>query len=217
MGQKGSKIKITEQDKAVLQLKRSKDSIHRYSRRTNDLIAAEQLELKTMIRENPKTYKNNSKVRLLLKRVHYQERLLDQASDQLINLENMLANIEFKLVEAQFLEGIQNGNKILTKLNKEFVNLDEIMEDAAEQIAYQNEIDETLAQNTLGVDNYEDEIDKELQAMENELVGENAPEMPSTEGLPTPQQKPKLQEQVVVSPSEEETAEQPRQEAALLA
>lgn len=217
MGQKGSKIKITEQDKAVLQLKRSKDSIHRYSRRTNDLIAAEQLELKTMIRENPKTYKNNSKVRLLLKRVHYQERLLDQASDQLINLENMLANIEFKLVEAQFLEGIQNGNKILTKLNKEFVNLDEIMEDAAEQIAYQNEIDETLAQNTLGVDNYEDEIDKELQAMENELVGENGPEMPSTEGLPTPQQKPKLQEQVVVSPSEEETAEQPRQEAALLA
>ena len=217
MGQKGSKIKITEQDKAVLQLKRSKDSIHRYTRRTNDLIASEQQELKAMIRANPQTYKSNNKVRLLLKRVHYQERLLDQASDQLINLENMLANIEFKLVEAKFLEGIQNGNKILTKLNKEFVNVDEIMEDAAEQIAYQNEIDETLAQNMVGVDSYEDEIDKELEAMENELVGEMAPEMPTTEGLPAPQLPQKQQEQVAQSQQEEEVTEQPRQEAPLLA
>lgn len=219
MGQKGSKIKITEQDKAVLQLKQSKDSIHKYTRRTSDLINEERQQLKLIINENPKTYKKNSKVRFILKRIHYQEHLLDQASDQLINLENMLSNIEFKLVEKQFFQGLQNGNVILTKLNKEFKNVDDIMDNVQEQMAYQAEIDETLSQRVSGIDDYEDEIDKELDAMELEIesknktdVNEQIPEMPSVDKLPELKEEIKKEE-----PVKEQQTEEQRQEPALLA
>lgn len=182
MGQKGSKIQITETDKAILQIKRSKDELHKFTRRTDDLILDEKLQLKQLIKNNPKNYKQNVKVRLLLKRIHYQEHLLQQAADQLINLENMVSNIEFKLIEANFIEGLKNGNMILTKLNREFKNIDELMDDVQEQIQYQDEIDNVLSHSVVGVSNFEEELDRELDSLENEL--NPLPSLPNTDGLP---------------------------------
>lgn len=168
MGQKGSKIKITETDKAILEIKTSKDQIHRYSKKTNQYIEIEKNELKRLIKENPKNYKKNVKIRLLLKRIHYQECLLQQANDQLINLENMVNTIEFKIVELQFLNGMKNGNEILKKLNKEFINIDELMDNIEEEINYQNEIDNILSKNIVGI-TLDDELDKELDMIEEEM------------------------------------------------
>lgn len=182
MGQKASKVHITETDKAILQIKRSKDEIHRYTKRTNTLIETERTRLKLLIKENPKTYKKDVRVRLLLKKIHYQEHLLQQASDQLINLENMVSTLEFKMVESQFIEGLRNGNDLLKKLNAEFKDVDQLMDDVQEQIAYQNEIDEALATSVVGTSNFEDEIDKELESLDREI--NPRAELPSTEGLP---------------------------------
>ncbi|EJS42374.1 vps20p [Saccharomyces arboricola H-6] len=190
MGQKGSKVQITKTDRAILDVKRSKDEIHRFTRKTDSLISAEKGQLKELIRKHPNDYKSNIKVRLLLKRIHYQEHLLQQASDQLINLENMVSTLEFKMVETQFINGLKNGNQILKKLNKEFSNVDELMDDVQDQIAYQNEINDTLSRSIVGTSDYEDELDKELDALENEVnpkEKQNKTEvanMPSTEGLP---------------------------------
>lgn len=189
MGQKSSKIKITETDKAVLQLKRSKDEIHKFTKRTDILITSEKNQIKQLIKEHPHDYKKNNRIRLLLKRVHYQEYLLQQASDQLINLENMLANIEFKLIESQFLSGLKKGNDILTKLNKEFNNIDQVMDDVAEQVAYQDEINDVLANSIAGVENFEDEIDKELDKLEFEINPITKLELPTTNDLPTLKKK----------------------------
>lgn len=183
MGQRNSKIRITETDKAVLQLKRSKDEIHKFTRRTDRLIEQEKIRIKQMIKDNPDNYKQNKRIRLLLKRVHYQDYLMQQASDQLINLECMLSNIEFKLIEAQFLQGLKKGNEILTKLNKEFVNVDDVINDFQEQLEYQNEIDNALAHSVIGVDNIELALDKELDDMENELNSTILNDMPTTIGL----------------------------------
>lgn len=209
MGQKGSKIRITEQDRAVLQLKQSKDAIHKYTRRTDELIGSEKNELKLLIRNNPHNYKQNKKVRFLLKRVHYQEHLLDQASDQLINLENMVSNIEFKLVEAQFFQGIQNGNQILTKLNKEFKNIDDVLDEVDDQIAYQNEINDMLSQHVTGIDNYEDEIDKELEALQQGIAADVTRNMPSTEGLPKLEIEAKPEDKTKNKPLTEEIQKEP--------
>ncbi|CAI4662933.1 CCQ_1a_G0040740.mRNA.1.CDS.1 [Saccharomyces cerevisiae] len=190
MGQKSSKVHITKTDRAILEVKRSKDEIHKFTRRTDNLILVEKSQLKDLIRKNPENYKSNMKVRFLLKRIHYQEHLLQQASDQLINLENMVSTLEFKVVEKQFINGLKNGNEILKKLNKEFSNVDELMDDVQDQIAYQNEINETLSRSVVGTSNYEDDLDKELDALENELNPEKmnnakVANMPSTEGLPS--------------------------------
>ncbi|SCV00537.1 LAMI_0G05710g1_1 [Lachancea mirantina] len=198
MGQRGSKIEVTKADRAILQLKISKDEIHKYARRTESLIASEDLQLRNIIKADPKASNKNPRARLLLKKIHYQRRLLEQASDQLINLENMVATVEFKLVEQQFIIGLRQGNEILTKLNKEFTGVDDLMDQVQDQIAYQDEIDQVLSSSIVG--SYEDELERELKQLDREVNGSvkqsempsvegptKQPEMPSVEGLPEPQ------------------------------
>ncbi|CAR29233.1 ZYRO0G03828p [Zygosaccharomyces rouxii] len=190
MGQRPSRVKITKNDRAILQLKRSKDEIHKFAKRTDNLIASERVRLKTMIQEDPKHYKENPKIRFLLKRIHYQNHLLEQAGDQLINLENLVSTLEFKLVELQFVKGLEHGNEILSKLNKEFKGADQLMDNVQSQTSYQNEINDVLARSVVGVDDFEEELDKELDQLEEQFILKKEPQkepeiqMPSTEGLP---------------------------------
>lgn len=215
MGQKGSKVQITENDRAILQLKRSKDEIHKFTRKTDQLIRSERLKLKQMIKENPTKYKNDPRVRFLLKRIHYQDHLLQQALEQLINLENLVSTLEFKLVETQFIKGLERGNQILTKLNKEFDNVDELMDDVQKQISYQDEIDEVLAHSIVGVNDFETEIDKELEELERETNPEQQIQLPSVDKLPDLKQKPLVSsgkeeaEEVEEEEEEEEETERP--------
>lgn len=188
MGQKGSKVQITENDRAILQLKRSKDEIHKFTRKTDQLIGTERERLKHMIKDNPKGYKNDRKVRFLLKRIHYQDHLLQQASEQLINLENLVSTLEFKLVEVQFIKGLERGKDILSKLNQEFKNVDELVDGVHEQISYQNEIDNVLSHSIVGVDDFEDELDKELEQLDSEVNPKISLHLPSTDNLPPLQQ-----------------------------
>lgn len=218
MGQKGSKVQITENDRAILQLKRSKDEIHRFTRKTDQLINAERERLREMIKNNPENYKKDRNVRFLLKRIHYQDNLLQQASEQLINLENLVATLEFKLVELQFVKGLERGKDILTKLNKEFNNVDELMDDVQEQISYQNEIDNALSHSIVGVDNFEDEIDKELEQLDKELNPEPSLDLPSTDKLPALKQPGDHKEkQKVVADSENLVEQRPIEDSPLLA
>ncbi|CUS20704.1 LAQU0S01e12728g1_1 [Lachancea quebecensis] len=189
MGQKGSKIEVTKTDKAILQIKLSKDELHRYTRRTEILIRRERESLKALLREDPKNGKKNPRARVLLKKIHYQNHLLEQAADQLINLENLVSTVEFKLVEQQFMMGLKQGNEVLTKLNKEFTGAEDLMDSVADQIAYQDEVDQILSSSVVG--GFEEELDRELQQLDQEVNGPvhapaNAePKLPSTEGLPT--------------------------------
>ncbi|AGO13880.1 AaceriAGR014Wp [[Ashbya] aceris (nom. inval.)] len=190
MGQGGSKIKVTATDKAILQLKLAKDNLHRHAKRTDSLIESERSELRDLARSLKGGIKQNRRARLLLKRIHYQQRLLDQCSDQLINLENMLMTIEFKLVEKQFVQGLARGNEVLKKLNREFSGVEQLMDDVAEQVAYQEEIDQALSSGTVSVGGFQDELDKELEMLAQEVNAQEAlPELPSTEGLAPPQKR----------------------------
>ncbi|KAH3901677.1 related to Vacuolar protein sorting-associated protein 20 [Saccharomycodes ludwigii] len=208
MGQKQSKL--TNQDKAIFQLKLSRDNLNKFTRNTNNLIENERANLKSAIRQdisNGKDYKANVNIRILLKRIHYQEILLSKANDQLINLENMLSNIEFKLIEKDFIKGVDTGNKILTKLNKE-LNIDyvnDVMDTLEDQMSYEREVDQVLNSNILRIGNtgniaisLDDEIDKELDQMlgEQKLSQQDVDEskivedkLPSVEHLPLPAAK----------------------------
>ncbi|SCU77792.1 LAFA_0A03400g1_1 [Lachancea sp. 'fantastica'] len=200
MGQGSSKIEVTKADKAILQLKLSKDELHRYTKRTEALVFNERERLKLLLRQSPKTGTKDPKARVLLKKVHYQSHLLEQASDQLINLENLVATVEFKLVEKQFMAGLKQGNEVLKRLNNEFKGADELMDSVADQIAYQDEIDQVLSSSVVG--GFEEELDRELNQLDKEVNGtgveqklelpdvplnqpQKVPELPSTEELPS--------------------------------
>lgn len=179
---------MTATDKAILQLKLAKDNLHRHAKRTDTLIENERSELRELAKSLKGEIKQSRRARLLLKRIHYQQRLLDQCSDQLINLENMVMTIEFKLVEKQFVEGLARGNEVLKKLNREFSGVEQLMDDVAEQVAYQEEIDQLLSNGPMSAGyGLQDELDRELEQLEQEVNAQEAlPELPSTNGLAPP-------------------------------
>ncbi|SCU78591.1 LAME_0A05006g1_1 [Lachancea meyersii CBS 8951] len=192
MGQGSSKIEVTKADRAILQLKLSKDELHRYTKRTEALVFNERERLKLLLRQDPKSGTKNPRARVLLKKIHYQSHLLEQASDQLINLENLVATVEFKLVEHQFMAGLKQGNEVLKRLNKEFKGAEQLMDSVADEIAYQEEIDQVLSSSVMG--GFEEELDRELNLLDQEVNGTPAQEKLDLPNVPLekPQTSPKL-------------------------
>lgn len=168
---------VNPQDKAIFQLKLQKDKLKQYERRTAQLINSETSQVKLLLREG---HKGAAKV--LLKRSKYQSTLLENVSNQILNLDNLIHNIEFKIIEKEFLKGLSKGNEILMKLNRELnVNdVTKLIDEVNENIEYQNEVDEMLSHSIVGKD-YEDEIDEELQQLENEYKVNNMPEAVTSE------------------------------------
>lgn len=215
MGNTTSSPKVTEQDKAILQVKLQKDKLLKYQKKSSLLLKSETEQIKAYLKQNDK---KNAK--LLLKRTKYQETLLENVSSQIMNLENMIQNIEFKLVEKEFLKGLTNGNEILKKLNNE-MNINEIenlMDNVNENIQYQEEIDQVLSTSIVGKD-IEDEIDQELRLLEEEEAEKNKPKeanligkLPSVKDLPEIEEKFKPKEQI-----EEEKPTKIKQKTPMLA
>lgn len=215
--------KITSQDKAILQLKKSRDNLSKFTHNTYKLIDNENAELKKMIRSCKETgspVKSHPQIKLLLKRVHYQKILITRANDQLSNLDEMLSNIEFKLIEKKFITGLQQGNDILKKLNNE-LNVDfvqDVMDNVQDEMAYEREVDQVLTSNMENITDavtdsrmvLDTELDQELEVMAASLgiAGEQPAadeqhkvKLPDTSQLPD---LPKVEE----SPEREEQEEQ---------
>ncbi|CAH1399888.1 unnamed protein product [Nezara viridula] len=98
------------------------------------------------ISQESNTNSPNGRAKLLLKKKRYQEQLLLQTDGQLENLEKMIQDLEYSKVEMRILEGLKVGNEALKKMN-EAMNIDEIeriMEETAEGIEKQREINELL-------------------------------------------------------------------------
>ncbi|KAF7725206.1 peptide transporter ptr2 [Apophysomyces ossiformis] len=113
---------------------------------------------------------NKKKALLALKKKKYQEQLLEKTDQQLLNLEELTRSIEYALVEKQVMEGLKSGNEVLKEIHKELSieAVERLMEDTADAIAYQNEIDEILSGQISTED--EEEILRELEGLQREEV-----------------------------------------------
>lgn len=76
---------------------------------------------------------------LLLRKKKYTEKILDKTDNELLNIENLIMDIEFKKVEENVLKGIQIGNTTLKQLNAVFSieNIESILEETEEGIRKQ--------------------------------------------------------------------------------
>ncbi|KAJ3416999.1 Vacuolar protein sorting-associated protein 20 [Chytridiales sp. JEL 0842] len=163
MGGSGSKVKITSHDKAILDLKVQRDKVKQYQKRL-EKVRQKEIEIAKH------HLKNGDKKRALLalKMKKHQEAILETTDNQLLNLENMIQTIEYSLIEKDMLAGLQKGNDVLKELQKE-MNIDKVMqlmEDTADAIEYQNEVDELLAGKISDVDL--EEIEAELEGLVQE-------------------------------------------------
>lgn len=108
---------------------------------------------------------SKAKALLFLKKKKYQEQLLEQTDAQLINLEQLTHSIEYALVEKELLDGIRHGNQVLNAIHKEtsLEDVERLMHDTADAIAYQNDIERMLGGALSSVD--EDDLLQDLESM----------------------------------------------------
>ncbi|KAG2204742.1 hypothetical protein INT46_008325 [Mucor plumbeus] len=216
MGAGASKNRVTSQDRAVLDLKVQRDKLKRYQKKVNVVIDKEVEAAKLALQQG-----NKQKALLALKKKKYQVQLLEKTDQQLMNLEELTHSIEYALVEKQVLEGLKHGNDVLSEIHKEtsVEAVEKLMDDTADAIAYQNEIDEML--NGLISAEDEEEIMKELDELREQEINSELPNVPSNK-LPqaVPDQIPDVPTHIPSSAaaSEDKQAAKPgREKQAMLA
>ncbi|XP_024287267.1 charged multivesicular body protein 6 [Oncorhynchus tshawytscha] len=192
------RTRVTEQDRAVLQLKQQRDKLKQYQKRITLQLEKERNLAKQLLKDGKK-----EKALLLLKKKRYQDQLLDKTENQISNLERMCQDIEFAQIEMKVIEGLKVGNDCLKSLH-EAMSIDDverIMDETQEAIEYQREIDEMLAGSLTQED--EDAILAELEAITQgdldlpEVPDESLPEVPETaEVEPEPgQERPRKKQE----------------------
>ncbi|KPP69736.1 charged multivesicular body protein 6-like [Scleropages formosus] len=175
--------RVTEQDRAVLQLKQQRDKLRQYQKRISQQMEKERVLAKQLLKDGKK-----EKALLLLKKKRYQDQLLDKTENQVANLERMVQDIEFAQIEMKVLEGLKIGNDCLKKMH-EVMSIEEverIMEETQDAVEYQRQIDEMLAGSLTRED--EEAVLAELEAITQgedtslpEVPAEELPEVPEGE------------------------------------
>ncbi|CAH1103164.1 unnamed protein product [Psylliodes chrysocephalus] len=175
-GKKKKPSRVTEQDKAILQLKQQRDKLKQYQRRIELSLVKDKELAKKLLNNGQK-----ERAKLLLKKKRYQEQILSKLDGQLSNLESMASDIEFAQVEVQVVEGLKTGNEALKKVNAalNIEDIERILDETREGVDKQNEINELLSGQL---------TDEDEAAVEDELAAIISEEMPAV-----PSQEPEVQ------------------------
>lgn len=135
MGNTGSKNRVSDQDRAILDLKIQRDKLHQYQKRVTTITNRE-----TEIARECLRLGNKQKALLALRRKKYQESLLAKTDQQLAQLQALTSDVEFALVQKDVLFGLQQGTAVLKEINKEIGGLEKvemILGESEEARAYQ--------------------------------------------------------------------------------
>ncbi|XP_058060732.1 charged multivesicular body protein 6 [Anopheles bellator] len=154
--------RVTEQDKAILQLKQQRDKLKQYQKRIEISLEKDRELAKKCLASGRK-----DRAKTLLRKKKYQEKLLSNTDAQLETLEKLASDIEFAQVESQVVSGLKVGNEALKKVN-EILSIDEveqILDETRDSIEKQQEIDALL--NGVLTEEDEDDVLAELE----ELIG----------------------------------------------
>ncbi|KAM8845196.1 charged multivesicular body protein 6-like [Spinachia spinachia] len=141
-GTRSQPTRVTEQDKAVLQIKQQRDKLKQYRKRITLQLEKERLLAKQWLQDGKK-----EKALLLLKKKRYQDQLLDKTEHQISNLERMVQDIEFMQIEMEVIGGLKVGNDCLKTMHEimSIEDVERILDETQESIEYQRQIDDMLS------------------------------------------------------------------------
>ncbi|XP_012525198.1 charged multivesicular body protein 6-A [Monomorium pharaonis] len=211
--------RVTEQDKAILQVKQTRDKIKQYQKKIEQSLEKERLLAKELLKNGKK-----ERALLLLRKKKYQEQVLSRADGQVENLERMVHDLEFAQIEVKVVDGLKVGNSALNQLHA-LLSIDEIekvMDETREGIEKQREIDEVLSSTFAAEEEIdESEIEAELDALMEADINEKAPEIPKNvllPDVPTRQPTEDLEEEVEEEePKKKKTKEKIQEPIAVMA
>ncbi|XP_018319065.1 charged multivesicular body protein 6-A [Agrilus planipennis] len=204
-GKKKKPAGITEQDRAILQLKDQRDKIKQYQRRIEATLNNHRELAKQLLQENRK-----ERAKLLLRKKRYQEQLLVKTDQQLETLERLTHDLEFAQVEIRVVEGLKLGNEALKKVNDilKIEDIERILDETREGAEKQQEINALLSGNLTEED--EEAVEDEL----NKILEEQLPNIPAEE-IPAAGTNDKLPDVPTHAIKEITKEKQPREAVAL--
>lgn len=158
--------RVTAKDKAILDLKRQRDKVKQYQKRIAVIQARERKLAKECLAVG-----NRKRALLFLRKEQFQSQLLSKTDQQLASLEDLVTSIEFAQVQRDVAFGLKQGACVLKEINSEMSleNIEKIMDDSSEGIAYQREVEQLLNERITRSDDAAVEL--ELEALESEIVG----------------------------------------------
>ncbi|KAI3386243.1 hypothetical protein SNEBB_002609 [Seison nebaliae] len=174
--QSRKKNKITEEDKAILQLKKQRDTIRIYQKRITTQLETDRENARTLLSKGQK-----DRALLLLKKKKRQETLLDRTDNQLQQLENLVHDIEFSRIQVDVVKRLREGADALKHLNSLF-DLDDvhdILATTSEAKEYEEELNQIMHIEPMSSDE-EMEIQREYEKLidETETI-DQLPAVPS--------------------------------------
>lgn len=167
-------MQVSEQDRALLQVKVQRDRLHRVKASMTAVIAREVEAAKQLLREGKKP-----QALLALKRKRYQEKMLERTEGQWANLSELAHSIEFAREQAAVFAALQAGHAALEQLNAQtkLEDVQALMDDTAEAVAYQAEVSRLLGSELSQTD--EADIESTIAAWEAEETVADMPVVPS--------------------------------------
>ncbi|KAK8766299.1 vacuolar protein sorting 20 isoform X2 [Amblyomma americanum] len=173
--------RVTEQDKAILQLKQQRDKIKQYQKKILVSLENERQLARKLLHDGRK-----EKAKLLLKKKRFMEQMLEKTDGQLTNLERMVHDIEYAQIEIQVVEGLKAGNESLKKLHEVLCveEIEKIMDETHEGIEKQKEIDDLLSGQLTAEDDDAVLAELELLVAEDEEAVLELPDVPADQGEP---------------------------------
>ena len=154
-------------------MKVQRDKLHQYQKRITVITTRETEIAKEHLRKGDK-----ARAQLALRRKKYQVSLLAKTDQQLAQLENLVTDVEFALVQKDVLFGLQQGTAVLKEIRKEMggiENVEKLLGESEEEKQYQQELSELL--NGKMTNQEEDEVEEELERLESEAL----PKVPVTQ------------------------------------
>ncbi|KAE9523475.1 hypothetical protein AGLY_016027 [Aphis glycines] len=192
--------RITDHDRAVLQMKQQRDTLKRYQQRVEKLLESERELAKRLLSENKREHllvslsmfvlTNNydvnhySKAKLLLRKKKYQTEQLERTEASLDTIEKLIQDLEYTQIEAKVIEGLKVGNVALKKANELFniEHIEQLLDETKEGIDKQREITDLLSGALSSEDEEAVEAElNELITIEHQKAMDKLPTVPSDE------------------------------------
>lgn len=205
--------RVTTKDRAILDLKIQRDKIKQYQKRLVIVQNREHALAKQCLSEG-----DRKRAMIFLRKEQYQKQLIFKTDEQLSVLEELVSSIEFAQVQRDVAFGLEQGAKVLKEINSEMSleKIEKIMDDSAEGMMYQEEVEQLLKERITRQD--EVEVERELAELEHEQTDLK---LPSAGKAPLKREresaKKQAQEQAQAQEQEQEQEQAEEQEEGLIA
>ena len=169
---------VSSQDLALLELKRQRDRLQRYSLRLDRMIDEETALTKALLKEGKK-----DRAAIVLRRRRYQQKMREGVEAHIDNIQRLAGSIEWAAVQVQVVAALEKGKTALERLNAEVSveRVEQLMEETDEAVQEQRRVEELLGGGSSWTDSQDEEVEAEVQRMEEEETQRTAAAQPTAQ------------------------------------